>query len=74
MSPSKRYSPRGCGLKIVGSLQKDCNERLKQKLEAVRRALEDNYEVVFELLTTGALTDAAKADLKVFADKFRGIQ
>ena len=42
---------------------------LEQKLEAVRRALEDDYEVVFELLTTGALTDAAKADLKVFADK-----
>ena len=25
------------------SLQKDCNERLKQKLEAVRKALEDDY-------------------------------
>jgi|SRR5579862_5580902 len=56
-------------LQDLPALQKDCNERLKLKLEAVRKALEDDYEVVFELLTTGALTDAAKADLKAFADK-----
>src|SRR6266850_455435 len=51
------------------TLQKDCNERLKRKLEAVRGALNDEYEVVFELLTTGSLTDAAKSDFKAFADK-----
>jgi hypothetical protein len=56
-------------LQDLPSLQKDCNERLKLKLESVRRALEDDYEVVFELLTTGTLTDAAKGDLKAFADK-----
>lgn len=50
-------------------LQKDSNERLRLKLESVRRALEDDYEVVFELLTIGTLTDAAKSDLKAFADK-----
>lgn len=50
-------------------LQKDCNEKLKQKLEAVRRALDDEYRVDFELLTTGVLTDAAKADLKAFTEK-----
>jgi len=56
-------------LQNLPDLQKDCNERLKLKLESVRRALEDDYEVVFELLTTGELTDAAKADLKAFTDK-----
>lgn len=56
-------------LQDLPSLQRDCNERLKLKLESVRAALEDDYDVVFELLTTGALTDAAKADLKAFADK-----
>ncbi|MFB3818967.1 MAG: hypothetical protein ACE147_14985 [Candidatus Methylomirabilales bacterium] len=56
-------------LQDLPSLQKDCNERLKLKLESVRKALEDDYEVVFELLTTGLLTDAAKADLKAFTDK-----
>ena len=56
-------------LQDLPALQKDCNEKLKGKLEAVRKALEEEYRVEFELLTTGMLTDAAKADLKVFADK-----
>jgi AIPR protein len=56
-------------LQDLGALQKDCNEKLKQKLEAVRRALDDEYRMDFELVTTGALTDAAKADLKAFTEK-----
>jgi len=57
-------------LQDLGALQKDCNDRLKKKIEAIRTALEDEYRVDFELLTTGALTDAAKADFAAFADKF----
>ncbi len=56
-------------LQDLPSLQKDCNQRLKLKLESVRKALDDDYEVAFELLTTAELTDSAKADLKAFADK-----
>ncbi len=56
-------------LQDLQSLQADSNERLKRKLEAVRNALDDEYEVEFELLTTGSLTDGARADLKAFADK-----
>lgn len=56
-------------LQDLPSLQKDANEKLKQKIEAVRRALEDEYRVDFELLTTGTLTDAAKADLKAFSER-----
>ncbi|HEX4055073.1 MAG TPA: AIPR family protein [Tepidisphaeraceae bacterium] len=56
-------------LQDLQALQHDCNERLKLKLEAVRNALEDEYRVEFELLTTGTLTDAAKNDLRAFADK-----
>ncbi len=56
-------------LQDLTALQKDCNEKLKQKLEAVRRAFDDEYRVEFELLTTGSLTDAAKADVKAFAEK-----
>ena len=56
-------------LQDLPALQKDCNERLKQKLEAVRKALEDEYRVEFELITTGILTDAARADLAVFGAK-----
>jgi len=56
-------------LQDLPSLQQDCNEKLKLKLESVRKALEDEYRVEFELLTTGTLTDAARADLKAFADR-----
>lgn len=57
-------------LQDLGALQKDCNERLKKKIEAIRLALDDDYHVDFELLTTGTLTDAAQDDLRAFADKF----
>ncbi len=50
------------------ALQESANQRLKVKLEAVSEALQDDYEVVFELLTTGSLTDAASADLKSFTE------
>jgi hypothetical protein len=56
-------------LQDLTALQKDCNEKLKRKLEAVRKALDEEYRVDFELLTTGELTDAAKADLKAFSEK-----
>ena len=56
-------------LQDLPTLQHDCNEKLKLKLESVRRGLEDEYRVEFELLTTGTLTDAARTDLKAFADR-----
>lgn len=56
-------------LKDLPSLQKDCNDRLKERLEAVRKALEDEYQVEFELLTTGSLTDAARDDLAAFSEQ-----
>ncbi len=61
-------------LQDLHSLQQDCNEKLKLKLEAVRKALDDEYRVEFVLLTTGTLTDAAKADLKVFGDKLEDFE
>src|SRR5690606_36379227 len=48
------------------ALQANCNGKLQIKLETVAAALEDDYEVVFELLTTGALTSEAKNDLSAF--------
>lgn len=52
----------------LAALQKDANERLRKKIEAIRVALDDDYRVEFELLTTGNLTEAAADDLKAFAD------
>jgi hypothetical protein len=57
-------------LQDLGALQKDCNERLKKKIEAIRLALDDDYHLDFELLTTGTLTEAAQADFTAFSDKF----
>jgi hypothetical protein len=52
------------------SLQNNGNDRLKERIEALRQALEeDEYSIVFELLTTGILTESAKNDLDVFANK-----
>ena len=67
--PLREVLAAWAGLQDLESLQQDCNDKLKQKLEAVRRGLEDEYRVDFELLTTGTLTEAAKADMKRFSDR-----
>ena len=48
------------------ALQSSCNGKLQIKLEAVSAALEEGYELVFELVTTGTLTADAKNDLALF--------
>jgi len=50
-------------------LQEVCNNKLKQKLSEVARAVEDEYEVCFELITTAALTDSAHKDLATFQEQ-----
>jgi hypothetical protein len=57
-------------LQNLASLQENANQKLKVKLETVSTALEDDYEIVFELITTGQLTESAKKDLKHFQDMF----
>jgi hypothetical protein len=47
-------------------LQENANDKLQVKLETVAAALTEDYEVVFELVTTGSLTSAAKDDLETF--------
>jgi len=53
-------------LRDLVRLQEVGNSKLKRKLSEVAKALEDEYEIEFEFITTGALTDAAKADLSTF--------
>jgi hypothetical protein len=53
----------------LAALQENTNPKLKVKLAAVSEALQqDDYEVVFELVTTGILTNSASVDLVVFSD------
>jgi hypothetical protein len=53
-------------LRDLISLQNMGNDKLKRKLMEVANALEDDYEVEFELVTTGKLTEAANNDLATF--------
>lgn len=54
-------------------LQEVGNLKLKRKLSEVARALEDEYEISFELLTTGVLTDSARQDLATFQEQLADI-
>jgi hypothetical protein len=53
-------------LKDLAKLQLECSGKLAERLEAMRVALEDDYDVQFELLTTGSLTPAAITDFNAF--------
>jgi len=53
-------------LKDLAALQQNANNRLKQRLTDLSAALDDGYDVHFELITTGELTDAARNDLALF--------
>lgn len=50
-------------------LQEVANNKLKQKLSEVARALEDEYEICFELITTAGLTESAQRDLATFQEQ-----
>ncbi len=53
-------------LRDLVKLQKISNPKLQRKLSEVAMAFEDEYEVSFELITTGCLTTSAKNSLEVF--------
>ena len=53
----------------LAHLQEGANHNLQVKISEMATALEDDYEVCFELITTSALTDSAKRDLEVFQKK-----
>ena len=53
-------------LRDLDRLQVVGNNRLQRKLSEVAQALDDEYEICFELITTSNLTEAAKNDLETF--------
>lgn len=50
----------------LADLQDGANHNLQVKISEIATALEDDYEVCFELIMTSTLTDSAKHDLEVF--------
>ncbi len=53
----------------LAHLQDGANHSLQVKISEISAALEDDYEVCFELIMTSKLTDAAKHDLEIFEKK-----
>lgn len=56
-------------LRDLVHLQEVGNNKLKQKLQEVASALEEDYEVCFELITTAGLTESAMKDLAIFQEQ-----
>lgn len=50
----------------LNELQEHANEKLKAKINDISTALDDDYTICFELVTTGDLTDSAKKDFELF--------
>jgi hypothetical protein len=67
-SPLQEILSAWVRLQNLQSLQTDGNDKLKERIEALRQALDDEYEIKFELLTTGELTESARKDFNAFAD------
>jgi len=56
-------------LKDPAKLQEGANERLRQKIPELTDALEQDYTITFELVTTARLTENAKNSLYVFQEQ-----
>ncbi|GHU78626.1 hypothetical protein FACS1894145_1050 [Bacteroidia bacterium] len=56
-------------LQDLEKLQTVGNNKLKRKLSEVAQALDDDYEICFELVTTSKLTESALNDLETFQIK-----
>jgi hypothetical protein len=55
-------------IKNLPKLEDSANDRLRMKLMEIDEALKEDYEIEFELVTTGKLTAAAEADLASFQE------
>lgn len=53
-------------VKDLTHLQNGANHKLQIKINEMANALEDDYEICFELITTSELTESAKTDLSAF--------
>lgn len=53
-------------IKDLPQLQESANTKLKSKIQEIANALEDDFDLYIEFLTTGTLTDSATNDFNVF--------
>lgn len=64
--PLREVTSSWIQIKNLAKLQEAANEKLQAKISEIATALEDDYEVCFELITTSGLTDSARSDLAAF--------
>ncbi len=64
--PLREVTASWLQLKDMAKLQENANSKLKQRLADLANALEDGYDVHFELIVTSNLTEAAHKDLALF--------
>ncbi len=50
----------------LAHLQEGANHKLQMKISEISAAIDDDYEICFELITTSNLTESAKQDLDLF--------
>jgi hypothetical protein len=67
--PLREVSSSWLQIKDLARLQNVANQKLARKLPELAAALEEDYEVSFELITTGTLTEAAQHDLQTFQEE-----
>lgn len=53
----------------LNQLQEQANQRLKIKINEISNALDDGYEICFELITTAVLSEQAQADAEAYRKK-----
>ena len=53
-------------LRNLEQLQNNGNDKIKQKVSEISNALEDEYKISIELITTGSLTQSALADFYTY--------
>ncbi len=53
----------------LDQLQDSANSKLKVKINEISSALEDDFEICFELITTAKLSDSAQADADTFSKR-----
>jgi hypothetical protein len=58
-------------IKDLARLQNVANPKLQRKLSELAAALDEDYEVSFELIATAKLTEAAVNDLEAFQQRTR---
>lgn len=56
-------------IKDLNHLQENANDRLRAKVNEISSAIDDGYDVCFELITASELTDAARSDLERFSSE-----